>query len=215
MSEKQAPENPTVVLQKMHRYRMAFFGMVILLAGVVIGAASTAVYLHDRLPALPPGPGFLTGRMLAGLEERLALSPEQAGKIKPLVEKRFQIMQDLQNEFRPKFGEQFRLMHEEILAQLDENQKQRWEEDLKRMQEHWPRGMRGGPRGPGGSRRSGGPGGSRGPGGQFRPDQERRDDSRRPFPDGQHRPPQRWRQHPNDPPTILPGEERTGSEPNE
>ena len=35
----QPTDNPTALLQQMHRWRMAFFGLTILIAGAVIGAS--------------------------------------------------------------------------------------------------------------------------------------------------------------------------------
>ena len=42
--------NPTILLSRLHRWRMAFFGLVILMAGVVIGAGSVMIWAGHKTP---------------------------------------------------------------------------------------------------------------------------------------------------------------------
>ena len=71
------------------------------------------------------------------------LSPEQEGKIKPVVKKHMQKLREIQIDARPRIVEQIRLMNEEISSLLDEHQKSLWQRHLQRLQERLTRGPRG------------------------------------------------------------------------
>ena len=159
MSQTETTESPNVdYMRKLHRWRMAFFGLVILLAGLVIGVSSTLMLVRHRPMGPPWGPEYVSEKMIDRLQHELGLSPEQATKIKPIVKKRMQKLEELRKEFRPKVSEQLKLMNEEISAVLTEEQRRTWEDNWKRRF-HWsqrpPRP--GGPRPAEGPRHRGGP----------------------------------------------------------
>ena len=65
MSKIERPDNLTIsYIHKLHRWRMAFFGMVILLAGIVIGGASMLILVPHKLMRPPRGPEFESYRSL-------------------------------------------------------------------------------------------------------------------------------------------------------
>jgi hypothetical protein len=134
MKQTQANEKPTVELRKLHQWRMAFFGMVILLAGMIIGVAATLVFLRYNQPGLPPGPEFAAERIIGRLQHHLHLSPEQMAKLEPILQKRLQKLDEIRANARPQVAEQLRLMNEEISSVLDAHQKQLWHEHLQRLQ---------------------------------------------------------------------------------
>jgi hypothetical protein len=143
-----------------HRWRMAFFGLVILLAGVIIGIALTLSWLcYPHRPRMP-GPEFAAETMLYRLEPYLHLSPEQTKKMQPLLRKHMQKLQQMREDIRTEIGEQLRQMNTEISSILDEHQKQLWREHLQPLEGQ----LRPGPGGPGGPQRRGFPGAPRGPG---------------------------------------------------
>jgi len=134
MNQMQANEKPMVELRKLHCWRMAFFGMVILLAGIIIGAAATLAFVRYSRPDLTPGPEFAAERIVRQLQHHLRLSPEQMAKLEPILQKRLQKLDEIRANARPQIAEQLRLMNEEISAVLDEHQKQLWHEHLQRLQ---------------------------------------------------------------------------------
>jgi len=144
-------------MRKMHRWRMAFFGLVILLAGLVIGAASTLILVRPRPIGWPGGgPEFVSDEMLRGLQRYLHLSREQADKVESILQKHMRKLNDIRMNARPQIVEQLRLMNEEISAVLTEQQKQVWQDSLQQLQRQlqprghrWGAGMEGPSRGRG------------------------------------------------------------------
>jgi hypothetical protein len=152
--EKNEPMNIDTI-QKLHRWRMAFFGVVILLAGIVIGGASMMILLPHKLMAPPPGPEFDSLRMLPSLRRDLGLSPEQSRRIEPILDKHMKKLVDIRIEARDEIAQTLKQMNEDISEILSDRQERIWNRDLERLQ----RDLRPGRGGPG--RRGEGPGGPR------------------------------------------------------
>ena len=53
VNPNESSESPTVLLRRLHHWRMAFFGMVILLAGMLSGAAVTLLIVGHLGPKDP------------------------------------------------------------------------------------------------------------------------------------------------------------------
>ena len=140
-------------IRKLHRWRMAFFGMVILLAGIVIGGASIMILLPHKLQ--PPGPEFDSLRMLPSLRRDLGLSTEQSRRISPILEKHMNKLGEIRTEARGDIAKTLKQMNEDMCEILTDRQERLWKRSLERLQ----RGLRPGPGGPG--RRGEGPGGRR------------------------------------------------------
>ena len=158
MSQNETTNNPAVShMNKAHNWRMAFFGLIILVAGVVIGGSSMLIFAPEKLIQPPPGPEFSSMRMIPPLSRELGLDPEQAEKIKPILDKHMQKLNTIRIEARSEIGETLKQMNEEIAAILSDEQKQLWHRELDRLQGELRPG--GGPRwgeGPGGPRFRGG-----------------------------------------------------------
>lgn len=122
-------------IQKVHRWRMAFFCLVILLAGIAIGAASAIILSRHRMIVPSNGPEFVSERMVRSLQRRLQLSPDQAEKVESILQQRMQKLHEIRMNARPQITEQLRLMNEEISALLTERQKRIWQERLYRLQQ--------------------------------------------------------------------------------
>jgi len=154
MSQNQTTNNPAVShMNKAHNWRMAFFGLIILVAGVVIGGSSMLIFAPEKLIPPPPGPEFNSLIMIPPLQRALGLNPEQAEKIKPILDKHMQKLNTMRIEARSEIGETLKQMNEEIAAILTDEQKQTWQRELDRLQGELRPG--GGPRwgeGPGGGR---------------------------------------------------------------
>lgn len=180
MSEIESSDNLGIdYMQKMHRWRMAFFGMVILVAGIVIGGALMMILAPQMLIKPPPGPEFDSMRVIPLLRADLGLTDEQTEKIKPIMDKHMAKLNQLRMDARTEIGETLKQMNDEIAAVLTDEQRAKWQRELAQLERdlHPPDWRRG--EGPGGGRfrmiRKGEPGGEgpdfrRGPGpGPFGP----------------------------------------------
>jgi gas vesicle protein len=170
MSQNQTNENLIVSnINKAHMWRMAFFGLIILIAGIVIGGSSMLIFAPKKLTQPPPGPEFRSLRMIPPLRRNLGLTQEQAEKIKPILDKHMQKLDTIRTEARSEIAETLKQMNQEIAAILTEEQQQKWQREIDRLQSELRPG--GGPRwgeGPGGPHFRGGqqerPGRGPGPG---------------------------------------------------
>ena len=140
-------------IRKMHRWRMAFFGVVILLAGIVIGGASMMIFLPHKL-APSPGPEFDSLRMLPSLRRDLGLTTEQSRRVKPILEKHMKELGEIRMEARADITKALKQMNKDMCELLTDRQERLWKQSLERLQQ----GLR---PGPGGSGRWGGGGGGR------------------------------------------------------
>jgi gas vesicle protein len=152
MSRNDTINNPSVShINKAHTWRMAFFGLVILVAGVIIGGSAMLIFAPKTLIKPPPGPEFRSMRMIPPLRRDLGLAPEQADKIKPILDNYMQKLDTIRNEARSEIAETLKQMNQEITTILTDEQQQLWQRELDRLQGELRGG--GGPRwreGPGG-----------------------------------------------------------------
>jgi hypothetical protein len=161
MSQNQTINNPVVSnINKAHTWRMAFFGLIILVAGIIIGGSSMLIFAPKKLIQPPPGPEFNSLRMIPPLRRDLGLDPEQAEKIQPILDKYMQKLNTIRIEARTEIAETLKQMNQEIAAILTDEQQQIWQRELDRLQSE----LR--PRGGPGPRWGEGPGGPRFRGGQ-------------------------------------------------
>jgi hypothetical protein len=140
MNQTQENENPIVLIQRLHRWRMAFFGLVILLAGISIGVTATILATDYVVPPRPPGPEFAAERLITRLGNQLRLSPDQVERILPIIQLHMRSLQDIRTSAVPKITEQLILMNEEISTILREDQRYLWQRQFGRLQENFLRG---------------------------------------------------------------------------
>ncbi|MHC4546702.1 MAG: hypothetical protein ACYTDW_21580 [Planctomycetota bacterium] len=135
MKQTEKTDSPTTYyMRRLHRWRMAFFGLVILLAGFIIGAASITILAPNRLTR-PPQPAEKATRMMIGrLRRELGLSPEQDEKIGPILQKHLQKLEEIRTNARTEITEQLQQMDEGISAVLTEEQKRIWQRWLRLLQ---------------------------------------------------------------------------------
>jgi len=166
MNPHESRDNPMVLLRRLHRWRMAFFGLVILLAGMLSGAAIALIVVgHIGRQATPPP--VAVREMLARLGPRLGLSQEQRGQMEPILVRHMQRLDEIGQDGRAAIVEELRTLNEELATVLNEGQMRQWEQLLQGLPSqirHAPGGFGPG-MGPGP-----GPGGGRGMGrGRFGP----------------------------------------------
>jgi len=166
MNQHESPDSPMVLLRRLHRWRMAFFGLIILLAGMLTGASATLLAI-GRSPwgGPPPVPVEEVVRdVIAGITPRLHLSTEQIQQMEPILQQHMGRLHGIWADSRGQIVEELKAMNEEVLPVLDENQQQSWQRYMQGLPGPFRHG--GGPPhigvGPGP-----GPGRGPGPGGRF------------------------------------------------
>ncbi len=145
MSPIDPTTNPLLLLSRLHRWRMAFFGLAILLAGAAIGAGAAMIWIGQKTqatggggPLRPwqaggrPDPG---ARLLPTLRQYLSLDDQQMQILAPLVKEHLASIEKLRLDVRPKVAEELRQMDREIVAVLRPDQKRIWDRRFRRLQE--------------------------------------------------------------------------------
>ena len=117
----------------------ALFSALILISGIIIGAGLTLIITGDpdTQKSMPPGPEYMSGRMVRRIAEELKLSPQQREQLNPIVQKHMKAMDDIRRQARPEISKELRQMNEEILSILDGSQKEIWRDRIQRMQKHF------------------------------------------------------------------------------
>jgi|GEM_PF-3070568 len=135
MNEAERAEN---YVRRIYRWRLAFFSLVILLAGLVIGSAATVIFTRNRLAGPPRPPRVSSERMLRRLEHTLQLESEQVDRIRVILNRHMQALRDIRENARRTVDEQLAIMNEEVSSVLDEHQKSLWQRHLHRLRERIP-----------------------------------------------------------------------------
>ena len=112
------------------------FSILTLVSGIIIGSGVTLMF---KKKPVPPYPENISVRMIEHLIRELQLSPEQQELLSPIVKQHMKAMDDIRQEARPKIAEEIKQMNGEIMAILDDGQKQVWNDKIKRMQDNFSR----------------------------------------------------------------------------
>jgi hypothetical protein len=131
---------------------MAFFGLVILIAGVVIGGALMMIVAPHKLMSPPHGSEFSVLKMIPRLQHDLGLSPEQVEKIEPILKENMERLNEIRWDASDQIRGTLEQMNEQVSEILTEEQLRTWKHSFSRLQR---------PLGPGGPRRGNGAGGHR------------------------------------------------------
>ncbi len=121
--------------QRRARWRGAAYGIVILMAGIVMGFAAGAHYgRYSVFRAFRAGSerGTVAKRMARDLE----LTPEQSQQMERIVSKRLAEIREIRASSRPLVTEQMELMREEVEQILSAEQRQKLSKRFERM-ERW------------------------------------------------------------------------------
>jgi hypothetical protein len=139
MNQPENLDSPTVLLCRLHRWRMAFFGLIILIAGLVIGAAAAVLVLPRTSQERPPSPERGRQMMLERIMPRLGLSPEQARQVGPILQKHMQRLEEIREQGRTQIAEELDAMDESLSAVLTPDQQQRWRGLMRDLPGQFPR----------------------------------------------------------------------------
>jgi hypothetical protein len=161
VNQNESSESPTVLLRRLHHWRMAFFGMVILLAGMLSGAAATLLIVGHIGPKGPLPPVYAVKLLLERLTGPLHLTAEQKQQVEPILKSHVTRLDQIQDNGQKAIAGELRLMTQEMAGVLTEDQMRLWERlflDLPGSIRHIPQEL-----GPGYGRGPAPPGGWRGP----------------------------------------------------
>ena len=113
--------------------------LLILISGIIIGAGITLILTGNSATSktMPPGPEYMSRRMVNRIVNELKLSPQQQEQLNPIVQKHMKAMEDIRQEARPKISAEIKQMNEEIASILDDRQKEIWQDNIKRMRERF------------------------------------------------------------------------------
>lgn len=117
------------------------FSLLTLFSGIVIGIGLTLISTNasNGPKTLPPGPEYMSKRMVQRIVHELKLSPEQHQQLDPIVQKHIKAMDDIRKQARPQINKELEQMNEEILSILNEQQKNIWKDRIQRMRDHFLR----------------------------------------------------------------------------
>lgn len=155
MNQRESSDSPTILLARLDRWRMAFLGLIILIAGFTLGAASAVIFLPRTISERTTGFGRSDQMMLERMVPRLGLSREQTERIAPLLRKHMQRLEEIREQGRVQIAEELEAMDEELSALLTLNQQSRWRDLMRGLPGQFFRGpgrLGPGPRGPQGPR---------------------------------------------------------------
>ena len=151
-------------IKKMCFWRSAFFGLVILIAGIAIGGASMSIFASQKMTQKPQRTEYnnLTPRLV----QNLGLQQQQIKKIRPILDEHMQKLYEIREEARVDIADTLEQMNKEIYPLLSDLQKRRWSNEFLRIQRDInpepgrnPQGGRAGRRGAGQPAQGGGGGG--------------------------------------------------------
>ena len=139
MNQTEKNDDLIKVLERMHRWRMAFFALVILIAGIVIGASLMIIFGRQQMMRRSHAPEIAVERMMRELIEHLDLTAQQRQAIKPILIEHMERLQQIRMEVRPQIQAQLASLNKEVSALLDEDQKQQWQREFQRLQNQFHR----------------------------------------------------------------------------
>lgn len=136
--------------QRAHQWKMAFFGLLFLIVGIVIGAGA-GILILGRRPAAPQGrPDQYVEMMTRRMERELNLSEPQARQIRQVTREHLQTLDQIRRETHPQIQAELTAMNQRILEVLDPQQQQIWQEKTRQLRNRFGQDRPGpGPRGPG------------------------------------------------------------------
>lgn len=124
--------------QKGRRWKLVFFGIIILLCGVVIGAGSTAIFRHKMLVHGMQRHDRMHGRAATHMKKRLNLSDEQAKEVEKILDNRMGAVRMIWREAYTDSRGQITLMKEEMSKVLTEEQAQKLRRRFRRYERAFP-----------------------------------------------------------------------------
>jgi hypothetical protein len=120
------------------RWRTILLGLLILMAGIVIGASGTVTHLSAQHAAPADQPELLVEQMVQRLGRDLDLTPRQRQLVEPLLYQHYCELRNIRAEVQPRIAAQLEELDSEISSLLDDSQSARWQRKVQRLEENFP-----------------------------------------------------------------------------
>jgi hypothetical protein len=125
--------SPALLLKRVLYWRMAFFSVIILLAGMAIGASGMFMWSSKQKP-VPATPQTVTiNRAMRRLSSQLKLTKPQADQVKPMLRKCVVSLEQVRKKARPQINQHLRQMNKGIASVLNDTQSRRWKKYEKQL----------------------------------------------------------------------------------
>ncbi len=129
MQQMGSMNNPKVSLRHVHPWRMAVSGVVILAAGITIGAAGAMVFGHATEPRRTPmDPNVASTNLILRWSGPLHLTHDQQEKIRKVLYKGFVALDKIRNNAQPEIEKALQTTMEETDKLLTEEQRSEWKQ---------------------------------------------------------------------------------------
>lgn len=141
--------DPLVLLQRIHHWRTAFFGLIVLLAGIAIGGSGMFMWERHKVTknratranvAIKPTQVPVNtpwGRLIVSLKKHLDLSDKQVREILPILRIHMTQLDKIKREARPRIAEQLTQMNGKITPILNDKQKRLWNQDFRKLRQQF------------------------------------------------------------------------------
>ena len=128
------------LLKRLHRWRLAFFGTVILMAGIIIGAAVAMIINTASVADYPKGVEHINNRSLEKLKRQLQLSPEQSEQITEIFQDHMKALNAIRQKAKPQIASQMNSLYTEVRETLDDEQQQIWQKSIHQLRDNFTHG---------------------------------------------------------------------------
>jgi hypothetical protein len=131
---KEKPMNSPSQTPKKRGWKLILLGVVIFFCGMVIGAGITFHAGHLMMFRAMNPQGRLAERITKHIDRDLHLTGEQKDQVGKIVADRVSAFRTILMESYGKITEQFALLNDQVVPILTEEQKAKWEEHHRKMQ---------------------------------------------------------------------------------
>jgi Spy/CpxP family protein refolding chaperone len=122
-------------MNSLSKWKLGVYVLAIFLAGGGSGALITWQVCR-RMPVTPLPPAEIGARLRARFQSRLALTPDQAQKIDPMIDQAMHRVEAIRKETASQVFANVTTLHEQVLAVLTPEQKVKFEELERERREH-------------------------------------------------------------------------------
>jgi hypothetical protein len=126
------------LMHKRRRWPLLFLGGILLLSGIVIGAAGGFFIDKMRRDNFFQHPERMPQLIAERLKSELSLSPEQVQQVEKILTNRLKVLREIQEESRPRLDKELDLLRDDVAQTLDENQSKEWLENFSKMRHFLP-----------------------------------------------------------------------------
>ena len=110
---------------------------LILLCGMLIGAALTVLTIRHVMLNLVHHPERVVEAVAHRLDRTLSLTPDQDRKVRAILKERQAAIRAIRTEERPRLAAEVVRLRDDVAATLDERQAAKWKDRFDRLRARW------------------------------------------------------------------------------